>query len=98
MKTPTIMVVVAYASPGKPALRQLRVPSGSTVADAIRECGLLGQCPEIDLNQHRAGIFGRLVQLDTPLRDGDRVEIYRPLDVDPKEVRRRRAASGKNRG
>ena len=98
MKTPTILVGVAYASPGKQMHWRLRLPPGSTVGDAIRECGLLGQCPEIDLKRNRAGIFGRLVQFDALLRDGDRVEIYRPLVVDPKEVRRRRAASGKNRG
>ena len=82
---------------GHPMHRQLRLPSGSTVGDAIRACGLLAQRNEIDMNRNRVGIFGRLVQLDSPLRDGDRVEIYRPLNADPKEVRRRRAASGKKR-
>jgi hypothetical protein len=97
MKTPTILVGVAYALPGKPVHRQLRLPSGSTVGEAIRACGLLAQCPEIDMNRNRVGIFGRLALLDTPLRNGDRVEIYRPLNADPKELRRRRAASGKKR-
>ena len=97
MTTPTILVGVAYAPPGKPVHRHLRLPSGSTVGDAIRASGLLAQCPEIDMNRNRVGIFGRLAQFDTPLRNGDRVEIYRPLNADPKEVRRRRAASGKKR-
>ena len=97
MKTPTILVGVAYAPPGKPMHRDLRLPSGSTVGDAIQACGLFAQCPQIDMNRNRVGIFGRLAQLDTPLRNGDRVEIYRPLNADPKEVRRRRAASGKKR-
>lgn len=97
MKAPTILVAVAYAPPGKPMHRHLRLASGSTVGDAIRACGLLAQCPAIDLNCNRVGIYGRLVQLDTPLRDGDRVEIYRPLIADPKEARRRRAASGNKR-
>lgn len=97
MTASTILVEVAYAPPGKPTHRRVRLPSGSTVGDAIRACGLLNRCPEIDLSCNRVGIFGRLVPLDSPLRDGDRVEIYRPLNADPKEVRRRRAASGKKR-
>jgi len=91
------MVGVAYAPPGKAVLTHLRLAPGSTVGEAIRASGLLAQCPEIDINRNRVGIFGRLVKLDTPLQDGDRVEIYRPLNADPKEVRRRRAASAKNR-
>ena len=97
MKTPTITVVIAYTPPGKPIYRDLQLPKGSTVGEAIRACGLLAQCTEIDMNCNRVGIFGRLAQLDTPLRDGDRVEIYRPLNADPKQVRRRRAASAKRR-
>jgi len=97
LKTPTILVGVAYAAPGKPMQWHLRLPPGSTVGDAIRACRVLAQYPEIDINRNRVGIFGRLVQIDSPLRDGDRVEIYRPLNADPKEVRRRRAASGKKR-
>ena len=97
MKTPTIRVEVAYAQPGRPVLRTLHLAPGSTIGAAIGACGLLAQCPEIDMNRNRVGIFGRLAQLDTPLRDGDRVEIYLPLRVDPKEVRRRRAAAAKRR-
>ncbi len=95
MKRPVIVVQVAYAPPGKPMLRQLHLPPGSTVDEAVRASGLLARCPEIDMNRNRVGIFGRLVQLDSPLRDGDRVEICRPLNADPKEARRRRAAPGK---
>ena len=91
------MVGVAYAPPGKAVLTHLCLAPGSTVGEAIRASGLLAQCPEIDINRNRVGIFGRLAKLDTPLQDGDRVEIYRPLNADPKEVRRRRAASAKNR-
>ena len=99
MKPPTIRIDVAFgpAPPAKPVHRHLHLPPGSTVGEAIRACGLLARCPEIDLDRNRVGIFGRLVQRDTPLRDGDRVEIYRPLNADPKEARRRRAASGKKR-
>jgi hypothetical protein len=95
MKGPMILVGVAYAPPGQPILRHLHLPSGSTVGEAIRASGLLAQCPEIDMNRNRVGILGRLARLDTPLQNGDRVEIYRPLNTDPKEARRRRAASGK---
>ena len=97
MKTPAITVVVAYAPLGQPLYRDLQLTPGSTVGEAIRACGLLAQCTETGVNCNRVGIFGRLAQLDTPLRDGDRVEIYRPLNTDPKDVRRRRAASGKKR-
>lgn len=97
MKTQTIRVEVAYAHPGKPNLRTLHLAPGSTIGEAIGACGLLAECPEINLERNRVGIFGRLAGLDTPLRNGDRVEIYRPLDADPKEGRRRRAASAKKR-
>jgi putative ubiquitin-RnfH superfamily antitoxin RatB of RatAB toxin-antitoxin module len=99
MKPPTILVSVAFgpAPPAKPMHRRLNLPPGSTVGEAIRACGLLARCPEIDLANNRVGIFGRLVQLDTPLRAGDRVEIYRPLNSDPKEARRRRATAGRRR-
>ena len=90
-------VEVAYARPGRPILRTLYLAPGSTIGEAIGACGLLAEYPEINLGRNRVGIFGRLARLDTPLRDADRVEIYRPLNADPKEVRRRRAASGKER-
>lgn len=97
MKAPTIRVEVAYARPDRPILRALHLAPGSTVGEAIGACGLLAECPEINLERNRVGIFGRLARLDAPLRDGDRVEIYRPLIADPKEARRRRAASGRKR-
>jgi len=64
---------------------------GATVRMAIKASGVLQAFPEIDLARNRVGVYARLVTLDTPLRDGDRVEIYRPLRVDPKEARRMRA-------
>ena len=65
-----------------------------TVRAAIEASGVLNDFPDIELTRNRVGIFSKLAQLDTPLRDGDRVEIYRPLQVDPKEARRRRAKQG----
>ena len=73
----------------------LRVAAGSTVAQAIDASGVLAKFPEIDLTQNKVGIFGKLTKLDSALRDRDRVEIYRPLIADPKEVRRKRAEEGK---
>ncbi|OGA18150.1 MAG: RnfH family protein [Betaproteobacteria bacterium RIFCSPLOWO2_12_FULL_63_13] len=90
-------IEVVYGAPVTPVRCRLNLPMGSTVGDAVRACGLLEQYPEINLNRNRVGIFGRLVSQAAPLRDGDRVEIYRPLQADPKEARRRRAASARKR-
>jgi len=84
---------VAYARPGAAMLRRLQLTPGSTLGDALRASGLLQDCPEIDLDRNRVGIFGRLAGLETLLRDGDRVEVYRELGADPKDARRRRARS-----
>ena len=75
-------VEVVYALPDKAEVVSLRLPDGATVADALAASGLGGNA---------FGIFGREVPAGHPLRDGDRVEIYRPLAADPKEARRRRA-------
>jgi putative ubiquitin-RnfH superfamily antitoxin RatB of RatAB toxin-antitoxin module len=65
------------------------------VQQAIEASGLAQKHPEIDLAKNKVGVYGKLAKLDTPLRDRDRVEIYRPLIADPKEVRRKRAEEGK---
>lgn len=90
-----LTVEVAYALPTVQALRQIKVPRGATVVQAIDLSGLREEFPEIDLARNKVGVFGKLTRLDAPLRDRDRVEIYRPLIADPKEVRRQRAAEGK---
>lgn len=90
-----MVVEVVYALPAVQRLRQLRLPAGSTVREAITRSGLLEEFPEIDLTKNKVGVFGKVVKLDAPLRERDRVEIYRPLIADPKEVRRQRAAEGK---
>ena len=84
-------IEVAYARPDEQTCVKLELPSGLSVLDAIRESGLLKRFPEIDLAVNKVGVYGRLCALDDPLREGDRVEIYRPLTADPKEARRRRA-------
>ena len=80
---------VAYADKFKQTWLKLDMPDGSTVREAIERSGLLGQFPEIDLNQNKVGIFGKLTTLDAKLSDGNRVEIYRPITADPETVERR---------
>lgn len=87
-----LAVEVVYATPSRQARYPLRVAPGATVDDAIRASGVLADFPEIDLARNRVGVFGRLARPGQPLRDGDRVEIYRPLTADPKAARRLRAA------
>jgi hypothetical protein len=92
---PTIQIEIVYALPQQQILLPLSVDAGTTVEAAIRRSGVLEQFPEIDLASNKVGIFSKLVKLDEMLRDKDRVEIYRPLIADPKEVRRQRADAGK---
>jgi putative ubiquitin-RnfH superfamily antitoxin RatB of RatAB toxin-antitoxin module len=80
---------VAYADKFKRTWLHLDVPAGSTVRQAIEHSGLLGQYPDIDLDSQRVGIFGKLTKLESPVKDGDRVEIYRPITADPETVERR---------
>lgn len=90
-----INVEVVYALPHEQVLFSRAVPEGATAAEAVGLSGVLEQHPEIDLAVNKLGIFGKLVQPDALLRDRDRVEIYRPLIADPKEVRRKRAEEGR---
>jgi hypothetical protein len=90
-----IQVEVVYALPQRSWAIPLTLAAGSTLQQAISSSGILAQCPEIDLARDRVGIYGKLQGLDTVLRAGDRVEIYRSLRVDPKEARRKRAAATK---
>lgn len=89
-----IDVEVAYANPEHQVIVALSVPEGVTAEQAINASGLLNHFPEIDGADIKAGIFGSVCKLDQPLKQGDRVEIYRPLLHDPKEARRQRAAKG----
>ena len=90
-----IVVEVVYALRERQALLTARVEPGATVEQAIRASGVLEAFPDIDLAKNKVGIFSKLVKLDETVRDKDRVEIYRPLIADPKEVRRKRAEEGK---
>ena len=84
-------VSVVYALPERQIVRELELDGSATVADALQQSGLLSEFPEIGAASQRVGIFGGVVPLGTALRNGDRVEIYRPLCVEPKESRRRRS-------
>jgi len=96
MSLPTeITVEVAYALPDEQLIIPIKVADGATAEDAIKASGIIGKFSDIDLNINKIGIFGKLTKLDTKLRHLDRVEIYRPLIADPKEVRKQRAADGK---
>lgn len=85
-----IKVWVAYATPAKQVECPLEIQPGVTVRDAIQQSGILATFPEMPFPDIAVGIFSEPVSLDTVLQAGDRVEIYRPLAMDPKEARRRR--------
>ena len=91
-----IRVEVAFACPDDQEILSLMVKKGTTLEQAIQLSGILERFPQIDLaTSKKFGIFGKLSKGDTELKEGDRVEIYRPLIADPKEVRRKRAEEGK---
>lgn len=90
-----IHVEVVYALAGRQKVVPMDLPEGTTVKEAIERSGLLAEFPEIDLASNKLGIWNKLSKADAVLRDKDRVEIYRPLIADPKEIRRQRAAEGK---
>ena len=84
-------IEVVYALPTRQSVKAVRVQVGTTVHQAIQASGIEDNFPQIDLSQDSVGIFSQKVELDHVLNDGDRVEIYRPLQVSPKEARRLRA-------
>jgi uncharacterized protein len=90
-----IEVEVVYALPFAQDICRLRVPVGTTVEQVIDLAGVVARHPEIDLKRDRVAVYGRLVSTNLVLQDRDRVEILRPLNADPKEVRRRRASLGR---
>ena len=89
--SPEIKVEVVYALPEKQYLLKVRLAQGSTVEQAITASGILELRTDIDLAKNKVGVFSRPVKLTDTVNDGDRVEIYRPLIADPKELRRQRA-------
>ena len=91
----TMVVEIVYALPEQQTLLSFDVPLGTTLAEGIVLSGIKMIHPELDLETMKVGIFGKIAARDTVLREKDRIELYRPLFADPKEIRKQRAAEGK---
>lgn len=85
-------VGVCYAEADRQLWLRLEVPEGSTIAEAIALSGMLKHYPEVDLETQKVGIFGKIAKLETVVKEGDRVEIYRKIIADPQQVQRRRVS------
>ena len=97
-KNDLILVEIAYALPSRQQIIKLQVPAETTAFEAVNKSGIVAQFPDINLEKVQMGIYGKMLGakgLKKPkeyvLKNMDRVEIYRPLTIDPKEIRRRRA-------
>ncbi len=88
----SIAVVVCYATAKQQEIIPLELPPQTNILQAIQQSGVLDQYTEIDLAKNTIGVFGKLVNLDQVLQDKDRIEIYRPLRINPMDARRSRAA------
>ena len=95
MANDMIRIEVAYAKPERQLILALEVEPGITAKEAVMRSGILDEFPEIDIETAKLGIFGKAAPASTVLNPMDRVEIYRPLIADPREVRKKRAAAGK---
>lgn len=93
-----VRISVCYARPGGAFLKEVEVPSGTSIVAAIAASGLLQACPEVDPATMRVGIFSKLKTPDTLVRAGDRVEVYRPLVADPQSARNRRVQKTRKGG
>ena len=93
-----ITIEVAYALPQRQSLLDLKVTADTTIEQAIKQSGILAMYPEINLSENKVGVWSKNKKLNDTLRDGDRIEIYRPLIADPKAVRKRRAEQAKEEG
>lgn len=90
-----IVVEVVYALPDEQTLLRIDVSEGTEIKDVIIQSKIIEDYPELELDKLDVGIFGKMARMNYKVREFDRVEIYRPLIADPKEVRKRRAAEGK---
>lgn len=86
-----IKIEVAYAAPQDQRIFTVEIEVGSTIQAAIQRSGILAIYPEIDLTKQKVGIFSKSRQLSDLVNDDERIEIYRPLIIDPKEARRAKA-------
>ena len=91
MNDSPLQIEIAFAEPQRGIVKILRLPPGSCIADALRLAALDPDFAGVDLANSSFGIFGRPARADQALKEGDRIEIYRPLAADPKEARRARA-------
>lgn len=98
MSEQQLQIEVVYGTPSTQELLAITVNAGTTVEQAIAESGILGMFNEIDLAVNKVGVWNKVVKLEDELNDLDRIEIYRPLIADPKEVRKRRAEKAKLEG
>ena len=87
-------IEVAYATPSKQLILECEIDAGTGAREAVKLSGITQHFPEIDIESCDIGVFGKAIAADYELQNGDRIEIYRPLIADPKEVRRQRAAQG----
>lgn len=92
-----LRIEIAYAEPQRALIKSLRLPAGACVADALRLAALDPDFSAVDFANSAIGIFGKLSRRDQLLRQGDRIEIYRPLSADPKEARRARAQQARKK-
>jgi putative ubiquitin-RnfH superfamily antitoxin RatB of RatAB toxin-antitoxin module len=88
------MIEVAYATPSKQKIVECEIEPGTSLREAVKLSSILNHFPEIEIETCDLGVFGKAVALNYELADGDRIEIYRPLVADPKEIRRQRAEMG----
>jgi len=91
-----VLIEVAFAEPDLQRIFQVELPDDATVAEAINAAQIEEKFPHVEVRSDRVGVWNQKRAMDFVLRDGDRVEIYRPLIADPKEVRRQRAAEAKS--
>lgn len=93
MPADLLRATVVYARPDRQWELPVQLPAGATLRDAVQACGLLALAPELDGEHLDLGVYNRRQRADAPLREGDRVEVYRPLRLDPMTARRLRAAA-----
>lgn len=94
----SVRAMVCYAAPDRIFLKEVELPPGATIDAAIAASGVLQAHPELDADALRTGIFSKPRPTDTVVRQGDRIEIYRPLVADPKTARRRRVQKARESG
>lgn len=92
-----VTIEIVYANPQKQKMFTIQMPLGASVLEAVQQSGILEAFPEIDLEKNKVGLFGEFTTLSQILRDRDRIEIYRPLQIDPKQARVNRVKGKKAR-